>query len=401
MDPIPLGNQNMSKKESKTAAEQKQYRRKGFIVLGMHRSGTSAATRIINLLGGDIAANLMAAEEGNNETGFWESQDIYEIHEQMLSDACKITWDNLSPFPVEWYETPKAAEFEQRFLEKLNQDFEKSKIFVLKDPRICRLLPFWLRIFEKFDTEPYFAIPIRNPIEVARSLKNRDGFHFAKSYLLWLRHNLEAERDSRGYKRSFFTYEMLLEDWRGTMTKVYADLGLPLPELSHAHDAQAEGYLSTRFRHHIITPEDVYGRQEIVEWVKTTYATLLKASGNEFDGMTETLDAVMNDFNTADKAYGPIVADAEIRAQKNVDAEDKLKVLRGNYEELRETFIKKDDELTAVRLKRDNEIKALRTDLERALREVEHLRTSTSWRVTMPIRIAGKLMSVVKERIGR
>lgn len=394
----------MSKHKSK-ATEKAHYRRKGFIVLGMHRSGTSAATRVINLLGGDIAADLMEAEHGNNDTGFWESQDIYEIHEQMLAEASGLTWDDLSPFPAEWYDSPKAAEYEQRFLEKLRQDFANSEAFVLKDPRICRLLPFWLRVFEKFETEPYFVIPIRNPIEVARSLKNRDGFHFAKSYLLWLRHNLEAERDSRGYKRSFFTYEMLLEDWRATMAKVYDDLELPLPEMSHLHDAQTEGYLSSRWRHHVITPEDVYGRPDIVDWVKTTYEVLLKAAGNDFEGMQETLDAVLEAFNTADKAFGPLVADTEMRARRNAEASTSLKTLQGEYEELRESFINKDDELSSVRQKMSVSERRLTTELERALIETEHLRNdvsalreellsmrgSTSWRISRPVRLVGKV----------
>ncbi len=384
-----------------------QYRRKGIVVLGMHRSGTSAATRVINLLGGDIAANLMPGMAGNNDTGFWESQDLYEIHEQMLSEAVGATWDDLSPFPAGWYDTPKAAEYVQRFQEKLAQDFENSAVFVLKDPRICRLLPLWLRIFEQFETEPFFAIPIRNPIEVARSLKSRDGFHFAKSYLLWLRHNLEAERDSRGYKRSFFTYEMLLEDWRGTMAKVYADLGLDLPQMSHYHDAQTEGYLSSRWRHHVITPEDVFGRQEIVGWVKTAYEVLLKAAGNEFEGMEETLDAVLDAFNTADMAFGPLVADTEVRARKNEEAVVKLEALQGEYDELRSNFIRKDDELSStlnklVYLESDrgvSKINSLTTEMERARREadslraeIEMMRNSTSWRFSKPVRMAGKLL---------
>jgi len=47
------------------------------IVAGMHRSGTSATTRVINLLGADIASNLVAGIPGDNDRGFWESHTTY------------------------------------------------------------------------------------------------------------------------------------------------------------------------------------------------------------------------------------------------------------------------------------------------------------------------------------
>src|SRR5215470_17990760 len=47
------------------------------IVAGMHRSGTSATARVINLLGADIASDLLPSIPGNNDRGFWESATTY------------------------------------------------------------------------------------------------------------------------------------------------------------------------------------------------------------------------------------------------------------------------------------------------------------------------------------
>ena len=131
---------------------------------------------------------------------------------------------------------------------------------------------------------------------------------------------------------------------------------------------------------------------------------LLKAAGNDFDGMEQTLDAVLSAFNTADLAFGPLVADTELRARKNEDAVARLEAMQGEFNELRDSFIRKDDELRSAlnKLQREEEkdvrINSLTTELERARIEADTLRTevammrnSTSWRVSKPVRMAGKL----------
>src|SRR5919197_5152241 len=57
----------------------------GVFVLGMHRSGTSAATRLINLLGLRAPAeeDLLPADEGN-PTGYWESSSLVDFNDKLL-----------------------------------------------------------------------------------------------------------------------------------------------------------------------------------------------------------------------------------------------------------------------------------------------------------------------------
>ncbi len=43
------------------------------LVLGMHRSGTSAITRLLNILGADLGINLLPGAQTINEPGFWEN----------------------------------------------------------------------------------------------------------------------------------------------------------------------------------------------------------------------------------------------------------------------------------------------------------------------------------------
>ena len=45
------------------------------IVLGMHRSGTSALTGVLNRVGVNLGDNLVAPE-ADNPAGYWENLDV-------------------------------------------------------------------------------------------------------------------------------------------------------------------------------------------------------------------------------------------------------------------------------------------------------------------------------------
>ena len=71
--------------------------RKCIVIAGMHRSGTSAIARVVNLLGADIAGDLMMAVAGVNDRGYWESNTLFAIHHRLLRELGS-RWDD--PFPL-------------------------------------------------------------------------------------------------------------------------------------------------------------------------------------------------------------------------------------------------------------------------------------------------------------
>ena len=50
------------------------------MVLGMHRSGTSALTRILNLLGADLPEDLIKAN-AYNKSGYWEPSAVVALND--------------------------------------------------------------------------------------------------------------------------------------------------------------------------------------------------------------------------------------------------------------------------------------------------------------------------------
>lgn len=220
------------------------------LVLGAGRSGTSALTRILSLLGADLATNLFEPK-ADNPTGFWESRDHVALNDELLRKL-KLRWD--LPLKARWdlLDTASSVRYRDRIVELLRRDFESSCLFVVKDPRLCRVLPIWRSALEQFDAQPRCVIIVRHPLEVAASLARRGLMPLHSGILLWLRSVLEAECESRNLNRLFVTYEQLLNDWRAVALRISQALNLEWPRDAAEVASEIDAFLQRGMRHHIV-----------------------------------------------------------------------------------------------------------------------------------------------------
>jgi len=223
--------------------------RTALLVLGMHRSGTSAFTRVFNLLGADLPTTLLPPK-ADNRLGFWESPELVILHDEILASA-GTTWDDWTRFNPGWYQSPLAMRFRERLLAYLVQDFGASAFFVIKDPRMCRLVQLWRETCEEFGACIKVVIAIRNPLEVAQSLRQRDGLTPAMCHLMWLRHTLGAIQDTKGLARCVVSYDALLRDWRDAVATISQRLPLTWPRYSPSVEAEIDAFLGLEERHHV------------------------------------------------------------------------------------------------------------------------------------------------------
>src|SRR5262249_27763677 len=142
------------------------------VIAGMHRSGTSAVTRVLNLLGAALPKHLMATSEFN-ETGYWESIPVMELHDAILN-SMGLVWHDWRSIEKSWFSSTAAKSFQARLAKLICEEYGGARLFVVKDPRLCRLLPLWFNVFQEIDVVPHVVIPVRNPIEVVQSLLRRD-----------------------------------------------------------------------------------------------------------------------------------------------------------------------------------------------------------------------------------
>jgi len=299
-----------------SVAQQRSDDRFALLVLGMHRSGTSAVTRVVSLLGADLPKNLMEPSPGENESGFWESSDLYYLQEELLASGGS-SWDDWRPFNPNWLDSPAARPITSRIVEHLQNDFAGSHLFVVKDPRTCRLMPLWRQILDNLGVVARVLLPIRNPLEVAESLRKRNGISLERAYIIWLRHVLDAEYHSRDIPRLVFGYDDLLQDWRAFASQSSQALGISWPAYSAQTAAKIDAFLNAGHRHHAFDETELFTHPSVSEWVKKTYSALkMLAEDPESKKAFRLLNKIRTEFDQAGNTFGEIMASEEIISQQ-------------------------------------------------------------------------------------
>jgi GT2 family glycosyltransferase len=225
--------------------------RKVILVLGMHRSGTSAVTRCLNLLGAEVGNKLLPPAE-DNRSGFWEHADVVAVHEELLRELGRV-WHDARVLPEDWLLSAAARRARDKLARLVADDFDGSTLWAVKDPRLCRFVPLWREVLLVSGFEAAALLVVRHPVEVARSLDIREGLRPETTYLNWLEHFVEAEAATRGMPRSLLTYDGLLSDWRDAFAKAGRALCVKWPvPIEDAHPA-IDAFLDRTQRHHVFS----------------------------------------------------------------------------------------------------------------------------------------------------
>jgi hypothetical protein len=248
---------------------------RGVFVLGMHRSGTSLAARLVNLLGVPtcVEGDLLRTTE-HNPRGYWESATLTAFNDRLL-DALECDW-SCPPERVQDWERDEALAALRTEAADLFPTIFPDEQWVWKDPRNCVTFAFWASCL---DVEPVVVLVHRNPLEVAASLGSRDGFGTHYSLALWERY-LRACLDSiAGLPVLVTDYGSILSDpvaWsettRSFLEGVRVTAGAPREE-----DARA--FADPALRHASLTAEDVRDDLRVAEPQRSLFETLERLLG--------------------------------------------------------------------------------------------------------------------------
>lgn len=217
------------------------------LVLGMHRSGTSALTRVLNLLGISLGSELLRPQDDNSK-GFWEHSRAVDIHEKLLR-ALGRNWHDVREMPVGWLEHPAAVLAVEEISALLNEELQVSGMWAVKDPRMCRLAPLWLRALQQQGRQARAVLVVRDPREVALSLHKRDGWTIGHSYLMWIQHFMEAFAATSDIPRAMVSYTQLLDDWRAVMQRVGEALAIDWPVTLDEAASEIDAFITPGDRH--------------------------------------------------------------------------------------------------------------------------------------------------------
>jgi glycosyltransferase involved in cell wall biosynthesis len=208
------------------------------IVLGMHRSGTSALTRYMCDIGFSLPSDPLPSHPQDNPGGYWESRDVVMLNHRIM-DEIGSGWKDVNPFPTDYLASSEVSGYHSAIDELLGAAFNNSSQIVLKDPRLCRLLPLWLPILNDYCDHLAVISIVREAESVYQSLNARqlstditpgaitDRNH---AFALWLRYNLEAEFHSLRLPRHVVAYERWLQQPKAETRKIDQFLGDIFPE---------------------------------------------------------------------------------------------------------------------------------------------------------------------------
>jgi hypothetical protein len=329
-----------------------QLKRTALLVLGMHRSGTSALSGLLVRLGAEPPRNLLPPMP-DNPLGFWESAAFVEFHDRLLHWGGS-SWNSWTSF-----NTGAAAYFSREWGLLLNQEFGSAPLFVVKDPRLCRLVPFWLQSLSDSQIVPAPVFIVRSPWEVAQSLSARNSFGVEQALLMWLRHVLDSELETRATRRCIVAYPQLLADWRAVADKIAGETGVGWPEQNRQTDAEISEFLRPELRHHIVGGGPAPVASRLAEWVQCVSAALdeLIENGSYTQGPLRALDDVRREFDRNCDVFGPPFDQAARTASRSIAAL-----------EARQT--RSDARIAALEAERD-QVRALDAHLESERRRLE------------------------------
>ncbi len=229
-------------------------RSRAVLVVGMHRSGTSAVARGIAVLGIYLGNDFLDAQP-ENPTGYWEDKGIVEIDERMLK-TLELRWDDVAPIAPGAFRRFRIRLLHAAAVRYVERTFGAHPLWGFKDPRTIRLLPFWRSVLRKCDADDAYVIAIRNPRSVEASLFRRQSMDAATAQRLWLVHMVPYLREIHGRPVVVVDYDLLMREPRPQLERIARALHLPEPD-QHEIDAFAADFLDEKLRHSVFAPDDL------------------------------------------------------------------------------------------------------------------------------------------------
>lgn len=217
------------------------------VVIGMHRSGTSAAAGALAGLGLSTPdpADLLPPTD-HNERGHWESRTLVDFHDACLRQL-DASWSAPPALAAGWADAADPATEEMRARARaLVASMLGRPPMVLKDPRLCLFLPLWRSVLP---APPVAVLMLRDPLASARSLLARDRLPVSVGVAIWDRYTRQAVAALAGLPVYALDYDAVVERPEPVLTDLVAFLGRHGIEIDPQRIGAAAADLAPDLRH--------------------------------------------------------------------------------------------------------------------------------------------------------
>jgi hypothetical protein len=350
------------------------------LVVGCHRSGTSAVSGALVAMGlhGVDPGDRMDDPASNPE--HWESLSAALLDERLLVGQ-GAAWDAPPPEDAPPLLPDEATAAEAAAV--MAGAYPVPGPVVWKDPRVCLLLPFWRALLPG----PVAAVFVwRQPLAVARSLQTRDGMALADGLALWERYNRSAALGLQGVDTYVLGYESLMADPAGELRRISGWLDgtghVTPPSGSWDVDGAAaliDGTLRHQSSDRGADPSTLPSTHlAVADWLADHAGSHLPLAATPPPSSSPWPEALLGARRELARFRGTV--DGLVRERGQLRSELDQAVAERDAERVRLDGARQ--EIEGERMRADGE----RMTSAALLETLEHLRESTSWKATAPLR---------------
>ena len=248
----------------------------GVFVLGMHRSGTSALARVVNLLGVPLGYQDSFIPDDANPRGYWESRPLSGFQDRLL---VRLGGSWAAPPRLEdgWERAPRLVALIGRGRWIFGTVYGNESLWMWKDPRMSLTLPFWLRALR---VNPVVIMIHRHPLEVARSLETRSKMPKLEALALWERYNRAMLQNAATLRTYVTSYPRIVSDPAKEALLMLAFLrGADVHLPAELPDELINSFVESSLRHSAYDEGDLASDADITPEQKALAALLTSLEG--------------------------------------------------------------------------------------------------------------------------
>jgi hypothetical protein len=312
------------------------------LVVGAHRSGTSGVTGALGALGFALPGPGDRVDWPESNPEHWESLSLSRYNDGLLRRFGGY-WDAPPDLPPDW-ERSTALDDVSDPVPLLAAAFGAGPS-VWKDPRMCLLLDYWRGVLAR----PIAAVLVwRSPTAVARSLHQRDQMPLTDGLALWERYNRSALQGLDGVATYIVGYESVLQ-----------------------------------------TPERSIG--DLAGWIGSLEQFAPSAERWDRDAAVASITRGLQHHRPEESGEADrLVLDEQAQLAR------RLAALQGGHQPLHEELPCAEARLTSAVIRNRRDVDRAQIELERTRDFIETMRSSTSWRVTKPLRSISSMLHRLK-----
>ena len=335
--------------------------------------------------------------QADNPEGFWEHLGFVAVNDELLN-ALGGAWD-LPPKADENFTDPQLDPLRMK-ARLLIEGFNSAGVWGWKDPRNSLTLPFWHDVLPGLKT----LIIVRNPLEAAHSMRERNGTSYSLGLRLWEIYNRRLIETANEQDRLVTHYDLFFVNAETELLRIAHFIGLP-----DAQVASAAALVKKRRRHTHFTLEHLIDARVAPEVIDLYRALISEAwapernkgkvakspetgSADEADllpGSVSRLNAFVPErIAQIEHLYQELLAQAEARHKSQVEE------LSAHVEHMNELLREKSVTLSESEARADELRNRLRKQLEATKRlcrllddagnAAARLRSSARWQIANP-----------------